>query len=90
MLESLAEMEEMVGGKVREDLIASLGSNWSLYTSPDTGGWITGWLVAVDIKDRTRLLQLRDSLLGKITEMLAQAGPRRAPFGVNRSDLSGA
>ena len=57
LLKSLGELEEMIGGKIREDLVASLGTSWSLYTSPDTGGWITGWLLAVDIKDRDRLLQ---------------------------------
>ena len=89
LLKSLGEMEEMMGGKIREDLVASLGTSWSLYTSPDTGGWITGWLLTVDIKDRARLLQLRDSLLKEITEMLSQVGPRRAPFGVNKSTFLG-
>ena len=90
-LKSLGDLEEMIGGKIREDLIASLGTSWNLYTSPDTGGWITGWLLAVDIKDRDRLLQFRDSLLKKITEMLSQAGQRnhRAPFRVNRSTFLG-
>lgn len=89
LLRSLGELEEMIGGKIREDLVASLGTNWSLYTSPDTGGWITGWLLTVDIKDQDRLLQVRDSLQKKITKMLSEGGPRRALFGVNRSTFLG-
>ena len=88
-LKSLKQLEEMVGAKLREDLLDSLGSTWTIYTSPDTGGWITGWLLAVDVKDRARLLSLQENLLKKLSEAFPRGGRRRSSFAVNKSTFLG-
>jgi len=84
-LESLKQLEEMTGVKLREGLLASLGSTWKVYTSPNTGGWVTGWVLAVDIKDRARLLSIQDSLFRKLSAAFEGGGRRRSSYGVSKT-----
>jgi hypothetical protein len=58
---------------VRQDLLGSLGDVWQLYTSPGTGGWLTGWTACVSVEDMETLSKVHNKLLGVINGQAFQA-----------------
>ena len=59
----VTELEKILGVKLKEELLAAFKNRWRIYSAPDTGGWLTGWVLSVEIKDRERLLQTQEKLL---------------------------
>ena len=49
---ALEEFEkEMPGINVRQDLFLALGDVWTAHTTPDQGGFLTGWVFTVSVRD---------------------------------------
>ncbi|QDU93889.1 DUF1559 family PulG-like putative transporter [Lignipirellula cremea] len=44
--------QEAFQADIRDDVLASLGDTWTLFAAPDDGGLLTGWTIAVALKDR--------------------------------------
>ena len=58
-----AQMAQLAGVHLKDDILDSLGDTWCLYNSPDDGGLVfTGLTLTVSLKDRDKLLQASDRL----------------------------
>lgn len=86
--QDLATMETALGVKVQEEFLAALGKRWQIYTSPDTGGWVTGWVLTVDVSDRERILKTQDAVLQQVEKRLASLPPELSQ-GFRRSVFRG-
>lgn len=53
-LSGLQELERELGVKLRDDVLAALGTSWTVQCSESAGGVVTGWLVSVDLRDYDR------------------------------------
>ncbi len=76
---NLSQVEQALGVQLKQDLLQSLGDVWTLHTAPSSGGVLTGWTLAVSVRDKERLAATHQKLLLIIQSQLAQAGPGRAP-----------
>ena len=73
--QAVAQTQQGLGLKLRDDLLKPLGDAWCLYNSPGEGGLIlTGLTLVVSVKDSKRLAQTQEKLLA----MLKEANPGRA------------
>lgn len=61
----IGALEQMIGMRVREEFLQSLGDVWTLHASPEDGGLLTGWTATVPVRDK-----------GKVTLALALARTR--------------
>ena len=52
---ALSAAERVVGARLREGLIESLGDVWTLHTAPEDGGILMGWTATVPIRDRSKV-----------------------------------
>jgi hypothetical protein len=60
----LAQTEAMLGFRIKQDLLDTLGGTWCVYNSPGEGGLlITGLTTIVPVKHRDRLAKSNDRLL---------------------------
>jgi len=80
MKNGLGQFEQQVGFKVREDLLASLGDTYRVFAQPGPQSLITGWTIAVKVRDRKKLEQIQQTLIGMAKQMLQQAGPGAPTF----------
>ncbi|GAG45049.1 unnamed protein product, partial [marine sediment metagenome] len=55
LTEKLAKMEEDIGVSITEDILSNLGDTWVLASAPSQGGFLTGTLLRVEIKDAEKL-----------------------------------
>ncbi len=53
----LQQMGGPMNVDVRKDLLAALGDVWTLHTAPSCGGLLAGWTLAVEVKDRDKLVE---------------------------------
>ena len=58
--------EEMVGSDFRQDLLAALGEEFTLYTTKADGGLMTGWTMTVEVTDSKKLTQISDKIIGLV------------------------
>jgi len=70
----LAQMEKVMGLSVTQDLLPGLGDTWVLSCAPSQGGFITGILLSVQVKDTGKF----SAALGKIEEFLRKQLERPA------------
>lgn len=75
--EELEEFERAVGVQIRDELLASLGDVWQVYAARSDGGVLTGWTLAVSVRDRERLAQCQAKLVGFFRGLVS--GNRRGP-----------
>jgi len=75
MLAGVQQMEQQVGLRIRDDLLGSLGDTWRIYAQPGPAGLMTGWTIAIKVRDRKKLEQVQNTLLAMAKGALAQAGP---------------
>ena len=75
----LSQIEQALGVELQKDLLQSLGDVWTVHSAPSGGGLLTGWTVAVDVRDKTRLAATHQKLLLIVQAQLAQANKERAP-----------
>lgn len=59
----LGQAEEMLGFKIRDELIGSLGSTWTIYSSRSNGGMLGSWCATVSVRDRMTLQKVHEALL---------------------------
>jgi hypothetical protein len=83
VMEGINEMQGELGIDVRGDILASLGDVWCAYNSPGEGGLIlTGLTATVTVKDRPRLAQAHQRLVGMLKAAMRgpdEGGRRRGP-----------
>ncbi len=71
-----AQLEGMLGFRVKEDLLDALGDTWCVYNSPSEGGLlVTGITLVVPVKDRDRLAKTNDRLLQLARDNAGPAAP---------------
>jgi hypothetical protein len=75
----LAQLEQMLGVQLKQDLLQSLGDVWTLHAAPSGGGLLTGWTLAVSLRDKPRLEAAHQKLLLLVQAQLAQMPRERAP-----------
>ena len=86
--QDLAALEKTIGVQLGEDFLAALGKRWQVYTAPDTGGWLTGWLLAVDVTDHVEMSKLQARMMQQIEEKMASATHQNLQ-GFSRSSFRG-
>lgn len=72
--QALGDMEEQTGVKLKDDVLASLGSTWTLSMSA-ADGWYTGIVATVEVKDRARLAAVQEKLIALAKQQAEQFGP---------------
>ena len=77
MQRGLGQVEEVLGFRVRDELLTALGDVWTLSAAPSDGGLITGWIATVQLRDRQRIADIHQRLLTLVREKLG--GERRGP-----------
>ncbi|HUG66194.1 MAG TPA: DUF1559 domain-containing protein [Pirellulaceae bacterium] len=75
MLAGMQQMEQQVGLRIRDDLLGSLGDTWRIYAQPGPAGLISGWTIAINVRDRQKLEQVQNTLVAMAKAGLEQAGP---------------
>jgi hypothetical protein len=75
MLAGMQQMEQQIGLRIREDLLGSLDDTWRIYAQPGPNGLVTGWTIAIKVRDRKKLEQVQNTLLAMAKGALEQAGP---------------
>ncbi len=72
--QQIAQIEQMLGMRLREDLLASLGDSWKVFAQSGPTGLTTGWTAALEIRDAERFRKLHTQLLERLRPLLTQAG----------------
>jgi hypothetical protein len=75
LVEGLAMMKQQTGIDLREDFLAALSDTWRLYAQPGPGGLMTGWTIAIKVRNRQKLEQVQNTLTTMAKAALPQAGP---------------
>ena len=75
LAEGLEMMRQQTGIDLREDVLASLSDTWRVYAQPGPAGLITGWTVAIKVRNRRKLEQVQDTVTTMAKGALQQAGP---------------
>jgi len=77
MEEEVADVEQEIGFKVREDLLRSLGDVWTISTSSSEGGLLTGWMATVSLRDPQRFREIHDEFARRARRAMEEG--HRAP-----------
>ncbi len=78
--EELGMVEERLGFKIRDDLLAPLGDVWCLYNSPGEGGLVvTGLTAVVSLKDAKRAAATHEKLIALVKAAVYGAPPDLVP-----------
>ena len=56
------EMDQTLGFKVKEDLLAALGKTWTFHMAV-ADGWLTGITFTAEVRDRAKLVAAQEKLL---------------------------
>ncbi|MDA1053619.1 MAG: DUF1559 domain-containing protein [Planctomycetota bacterium] len=75
MLAGMEQMQQQIGLRIRDDLLGSLGDTWRIYAQPGPAGLMTGWTIAIKVRDRKKLEQVQTTLLAMVKPQLEQLGP---------------
>lgn len=82
--EALRHMEDASGVKLREDVLASLGSTWTVSMSA-ADGWYTGLVATVEVKDRAKLAAVQEKLVA-LTRREEELGPETVEIKTTEHD----
>ena len=64
LAQNVKQAESVIGFRIQEDFLQTLGDAWCVYNSPGDGGLLlTGLTAVVPVKDHDRLVKSNDSLL---------------------------
>lgn len=84
------EFQRELGFRLQEDLLAHLGTTWTLYSSPSDGGLIfTGLTATVDLRNAASLQRTHDILLGRIMAEMSRGGGRQPDVAVGTVEHRG-
>lgn len=79
---AISQLEEQLGLKLRDELLASLGDTWRVFDSPSEGGMFTGATLAVSLNNAKKAAAANQTLVETIKTMLPKNGGRSLnPFG---------
>jgi len=71
----IAQIEQQFGIALRDDVLASLGDTVRIFAQPGPQELITGWTVAIQVRDRPRLERVQQKLVALLEAQLEGAGP---------------
>jgi hypothetical protein len=86
---NIEQVEQNLGVEIRADLLESIGDTWRLFAQPGPGGLITGWTLAVDVRDHKRLLTTQETLVNVFSNALEQAPPRSGAPTLESTEVDG-
>lgn len=75
MLGGMQQMEQQIGLRIRQDLLGSLGDTWRISAQSGPAGLMTGWTIAVKVRDRQKLEKVQDTLTTMAKAALQRQGP---------------
>jgi len=78
MAKDLGNIEEEIGLSLRRDVLGSLGDTWVLSSAASQGGFLTGTLLTVSVKDAAKLSAAIKKIEAKL-QPPAQPEPPRPP-----------
>ena len=71
--QSIAQLTQLTGVHLKDDIFDALGDTWCLYNSPGDGGLVvTGLTLTVTLRDREKLVQANDRLVAVGRQMMEQ------------------
>jgi len=73
--DGLAMMQQQLGINLREDLLKSLGDTWRVFAQPGPNALVSGWTIAIQVRDRQKLERIQETLVTMAKAGLAEAGP---------------
>ncbi len=74
MREGLTQAEQHLDFSIREDLLKSLGDTWRIFAQPGPNSLVSGWTLAIQVRDRQKLERVHEILLATAKGGLEQAG----------------
>jgi len=74
MRDGLAFWEQRLGINIREDLLKSLGDTWRVFAQPGPNSLISGWTIAIQVRDRQKLERIQETLVTVAKASLDEAG----------------
>ncbi len=90
---ALSDFDKQLGLSLQEDILAALGDTWVLSSAPSQGGFLTGTLLAVDVKDSEKLsasvTKIEAVLAGELATTLPASVPAETQPAVQASQQSG-
>jgi len=69
----LGQIEEELGFSIRKDILAHLGDTWVLSSAPSQGGFLTGTVLTVTVKDAEKL----SATMAKLEKYIVSQCPRK-------------
>jgi len=70
----LGKIEELIGLKIHDDLLATLGTDWLIYDAPSHGGlWFSGITFQVSLRDANRFSESMEKLVGVLQDKAGKA-----------------
>ena len=78
MQKSISEAEDMLGLKIRDDILGSFGDRFSLYDSPSGGGALIGTTIILHIKDREKAEKVVQTLHRLLNAFFAAEAAKNA------------
>jgi hypothetical protein len=67
-------IERQFGINLRQDVLGSMGESWRVFAQPGPSALVTGWTVAIDVRDRKRLEGVQEKLIALAKANLQQGG----------------
>jgi hypothetical protein len=74
MRQGLAQAEQQLGFNVRDDLLNSLGDAFRVFAQPGPSSLITGWTMAIQVRDRQKLERVQETIVPMVKRGLEEGG----------------
>ncbi len=72
--QGLAMVEQQFQISIREDLLKSLGDTWRVFAQPGPNPLVSGWTIAIQVRDRQKLDRVQEILVTLAKAALEQEG----------------
>lgn len=79
--EGLGMLSQVLGLDIEKDLLAHVGDQWMLVSAPSLGGFITGTVLTVELKDAAKFGESLSKLEAFFQKMLKGGPPQALPEG---------
>jgi hypothetical protein len=83
--EALRQMDDASGVKLKDDVLASLGSTWTISMGA-ADGWYTGLVATVEVKDRAKLATVQEKLVALTRREGEEFGPESVEIKTTEHD----
>ncbi len=70
----IAALDGVLGFKLREDLLPSIGDTWRVFVQPGSAAFVSGWTISVDLADSAKFLEMHTKLLAALRKNFDRAG----------------